>query len=100
VATFDGPARAIRCAQALVGGGRRAGLHTGECVLGHGRVEGPAVDVAAAIAAAAQPGEVLTSSTVRDLVAGSGLDFAERGSVHAAAGGETREWPLHTAKGV
>ena len=84
-ATFDGPARAIRCACAIRDGVRelgleiRAGLHAGECELLDGKVTGIAVSVGARVAGHAQPGEVLVSSTVRDLVAGSGLRFAERG---------------------
>jgi pimeloyl-ACP methyl ester carboxylesterase len=87
LATFDGPARAARCAQALVrvAAGRglavRAGLHAGECVLGDHRATGPAVDLAIRVAGQASPGEVLASDTVRDLVPGAGLSFAERGEV-------------------
>jgi pimeloyl-ACP methyl ester carboxylesterase len=85
-ATFDGPARAIRCARAIVEAGVgigldvRAGLHTGECELGGGRVTGVAVQIAERVAAAAARGEVVVSSTVRELVAGSGLSFVDRGS--------------------
>jgi class 3 adenylate cyclase len=84
-ASFDGPARAIRCACAIVDGVRvlglevRAGLHTGECELANGKVAGIAVHTGARVAAHAGPGEVLVSSTVRDLVAGSGLAFEDRG---------------------
>jgi class 3 adenylate cyclase len=84
-ATFDGPARAIRCAQAIVTGVRsiglevRIGIHVGECELHEGKVAGFAISVGARIAAAAQVGEVLVSSTVRDLVAGSGIEFEGRG---------------------
>jgi class 3 adenylate cyclase len=84
VATFDGPARAIRCATALlelarlVGRRARAGLHTGECELVDGVLTGIPVSVAAGLKDRAQSGEVLVSSTVRDLVAGSGLVFSER----------------------
>jgi class 3 adenylate cyclase len=84
-ASFDGPARAIRCASAIVEGMRdlqldvRAGLHTGECELVEGKVAGIAVHTGARIASLAAPGEVLVSSTVKDLVAGSGMDFRERG---------------------
>ena len=80
-ATFDGPARAIRCAQAIVahvgelGLDLRAGLHTGECELHDGKLAGIAVSVGARVAAEAGPGEVLVSSTVKDLVAGSGIEF-------------------------
>jgi class 3 adenylate cyclase/pimeloyl-ACP methyl ester carboxylesterase len=84
-ATFDGPARAIRCAHAVVDGVRglgldvRAGLHTGECEVHEGKVAGIAVSIGARVAAAAQGGEVLVSQTVKDLVAGSGVQFEERG---------------------
>jgi class 3 adenylate cyclase len=84
-ATFDGPARAIRCAHAIVDGVRelglevRAGVHTGECEVHEGKVAGLAVVIGARVAAAAQGGEVLVSQTVTDLVAGAGIDFVERG---------------------
>ena len=84
-ATFDGPARAIRCACAIshavenLGISIRAGLHTGECEVVGGAVAGIAVHIGARVAAAAGAGEVLVSSTVKDLVAGSGIRFAERG---------------------
>jgi pimeloyl-ACP methyl ester carboxylesterase len=84
-ARFDGPARAIRCAQAITKAVReldlevRAGLHTGECELADGKVAGIAVSTGARIAAEAAPGEVLVSSTVKDLVAGSGIQFEDRG---------------------
>jgi class 3 adenylate cyclase/pimeloyl-ACP methyl ester carboxylesterase len=84
-ATFDGPARAIRCAQSVVGGMPelglevRAGVHTGECEVHDGKVAGIAVSIGARVAAQAGPGEVLVSHTVKDLVAGSGLAFHERG---------------------
>lgn len=92
LAAFDGPARAMRCAGAVVTAARgigleiRAGLHTGECELIGDKMLGIAVHIGARVAAVAAPGEVLVSSTVRDLVAGSGLRFAERG--------------VHTLKGV
>ncbi len=98
LATFDGPARAIRCAQAVVDQSRglgletRAGVHTGECELIDDDVGGIAVHIAARVAALAEAGEVLVSSTVRDLVAGSGLTFADRG-VHALKG-VPDEWKL------
>jgi class 3 adenylate cyclase len=91
-ATFDGPARGIRCAQAIVDAVRplglsvRAGLHTGECEVIGDKVGGIAVHVGARVASAARPGEVLVSGTVRDLVAGSGIPFTDRGR--------------HTLKGV
>ena len=84
-ATFDGPARAIRCAQALVDGIRdlglevRAGVHTGECELHDGKVAGLAVSIGARVAAHAGPSEVLVSQTVKDLVAGTGLLLEDRG---------------------
>jgi pimeloyl-ACP methyl ester carboxylesterase len=86
LATFDGPARAIRCAAAIVDGVRelgvtvRAGLHTGECEIADGKVAGIAVHTGARVAAQAHANEVLVSSTVKDLVAGSGIAFIERGS--------------------
>jgi class 3 adenylate cyclase len=84
-ATFDGPARAIRAAQATVGGVRdlgldlRVGIHVGECELHDGKPSGLAVNIGARTAAEAGAGEILVTSTVRDLVAGSGLAFEERG---------------------
>jgi pimeloyl-ACP methyl ester carboxylesterase len=85
LATFDGPARAVRCARAVgdgvgaIGLEVRAGLHTGEVELLGDKVSGLAVHIGARVAAAAGPGEVLVSSTVKDLVAGSGLRFRDRG---------------------
>jgi class 3 adenylate cyclase len=87
-ASFDGPARAIRCARAIVDALReldlevRAGLHTGECELVDGKVAGIAVHTGARVASLAEPGEVLVSSTVKDLVAGSGIEFESRGQHH------------------
>jgi class 3 adenylate cyclase len=84
-ATFDGPARAIRCASAIVDGVQevglevRAGVHTGECEVHEGKVAGLAVVIGARVAAQADGGEVLVSQTVKDLVAGAGVDFDERG---------------------
>jgi class 3 adenylate cyclase/alpha-beta hydrolase superfamily lysophospholipase len=84
-ATFDGPARAVRCASAIADGLKalgldvRAGVHTGEIEQSNGNVRGIAVHIAARIAAAARPGEVVVSSTVKDIVAGSGIAFEERG---------------------
>ena len=95
LASFDGPARAIRCAvaivDALIGLGLkvRAGLHTGECERVDGQLAGIAVHVGARIAATAGAGEVIVSSTVRDLVAGSGLELIDRG-VHQLKGVEAR----------
>ena len=97
-ARFDGPARAIRCACAAreavaeLGLEIRAGLHTGECELLDGKVTGIAVSIGARVAAEAGPGEVLVSSTVKDLVAGSGLEFEDRG-LHALKG-VPGEWRL------
>ena len=85
LATFDGPARAVRCASAIVASVRdlgvevRAGVHTGEIERTDTSVRGIAVHIGARIAAAARPGEVLVSSTVKDIVAGSGIGFEERG---------------------
>ena len=91
LATFDGPARAVRCAQAIVDGLApldvkvRAGVHTGECEVIGDDVSGIAVHIGARIAALARGGEVLVSSTVKDLVVGSGLTFVERG-IHELKG--------------
>jgi class 3 adenylate cyclase len=91
LAVFDGPARAIRCACAVVQSAQRlglelrAGVHTGEVELSGTTIRGIAVDVAARVAAEAAPGEVLVSRTVRDLVAGSKIAFSDRGS-HVLAG--------------
>jgi class 3 adenylate cyclase len=85
LATFDGPARAIRCAAAItqsvqpLGIEVRSGLHTGEIEMMGDDIGGIAVHIAARVAAAAGPGEAMLSSTVRDLVAGSGLRFKDRG---------------------
>jgi class 3 adenylate cyclase len=98
-ASFDGPARAIRCGCAIAEGMPelglevRVGLHTGECELVDGKVAGIAVHTGARVAANAQPGEVLVSSTVRDLVAGSGLAFEDRGSHELK--GIPGEWRLY-----
>jgi class 3 adenylate cyclase len=83
--TFDGPGRAVRCACAIVeeirplGIDVRAGLHTGECEEIDDNIGGIAVHIGARVAALAGPGQVLVSSTVKDLVAGSGLQFVDRG---------------------
>jgi len=103
LATFDGPARAIRCACAIRDSVRplgieiRAGLHTGECELMDDDVGGIAVHIGARVAASAAPGEVLVSSTVKDLVAGSGLRFADRGTHHLR--GVPGEWRLFAVEG-
>ena len=92
MATFDGPARAIRCAVRIreelrrLGIEIRAGLHTGECELVGDDIGGIAVHIGARVEAKAIPGEVLVSSTVKDLVVGSGLQFEDRGT--------------HTLKGI
>jgi class 3 adenylate cyclase len=84
-ATFDGPARAVLTADAIraplreIGIQVRAGIHTGECEISDGKVVGLAVSVGARVASLAGEGEVLVSSTVKDLVAGSGLRFEDRG---------------------
>jgi pimeloyl-ACP methyl ester carboxylesterase len=97
-ASFDGPARAIRCAQAIVEGVHalglevRTGLHTGECELVDGKVAGIAVHTGARVASEAAPDEVLVSSTVKDLVAGSGLAFRDRGAHELK--GVPGEWRL------
>ncbi|HEY0547117.1 MAG TPA: alpha/beta fold hydrolase [Pyrinomonadaceae bacterium] len=86
LATFDGPARAIRCACAITDSASRlgikirAGLHTGECDVMEDKVGGIAVETGAAVAAHASIGEILVSNTVKDLVAGSGIRFEERGT--------------------
>ena len=98
-ASFDGPARAIHCAEAIaeqvqrLGIEIRAGLHTGECELVDGKVAGIAVSIGARVAAEAGPGEVLVSSTVKDLVAGSEIAFEERGA-HVLKG-IPGEWRLY-----
>jgi len=103
LATFDGPARAIRCASAIhasmrgIGLEVRAGLHTGECELFGDKVAGVAVHTGARVAAAARPGEVLVSQTVKDLVAGSGIEFEERGA-HVLKG-VPGEWNLYAVAG-
>jgi class 3 adenylate cyclase len=90
-AAFDGPIRAIRCARAIAGSvpelglDVRAGIHTGECERIGGKLGGLAVNIGARVAAQARPREVLVSSTVKDLVAGSGIAFEERGD-HALKG--------------
>ena len=101
-AAFDGPARAIRSACAIrdeavgIGLTVRAGLHTGECEKLGEKVGGLAVHIGARVAGHAQPGEVLVSGTVRDLVAGSGIRFAERGT--RALKGVPGEWSLYSVE--
>ena len=102
LATFDGPARAIRCACSVrdrlrpLGLSVRIGLHTGECELAGDRVGGIAVHIGARVAAKAGADEVLVSSTVKDLVAGSGLKFADHG-VHVLKG-VPDEWRLYSVE--
>lgn len=99
LATFDGPARAVRCACAIRDGVRplgveiRAGLHTGEVELTDTGVEGIAVHLGARIADRAAAGEVLVSSTIRDLVVGSGIEFTDRGEHELK--GIPGEWRVH-----
>ena len=101
IATFDGPARAIRCGSALMerarahGRSARAGLHTGESELGGDALEAIPVSIAAALKDHAEPGEILVSSTVRDLVAGSGLGFSERERQPLHVEGVPGVWRVH-----
>jgi class 3 adenylate cyclase len=103
LASFDGPARAIRCACAIRDGVRglglevRAGLHTGECEMLGDKLAGVAVHTGARVASQAGPGEVLVSSTVKDLVAGAGLEFDDRGAQHLK--GVPGEWRLFAVRG-
>jgi class 3 adenylate cyclase len=98
-ATFDGPARAVRCAQAIVEAVRalelevRVGVHTGEVETIDRKVGGIAVNIGARVGGMAGPSEVLVSSTVKDLVAGSGLVFQDRGE-HSLKGIPDR-WHLY-----
>jgi class 3 adenylate cyclase len=98
LAMFDGPQRAIRCAMAIrdavqaLGIEVRAGLHTGECALRSDDIGGIAVHIGARVSALAGPNDVLVSSTLRDLVIGSGLQFAERGAHQLK--GVPGEWRL------
>ena len=101
MASFDSPARAIRCAAAICEVVRdlgllvRAGVHSGECEVLGNDLGGIAVHIAARVAAAAGPGEVLTSRTVKDAVTGSGIDFEDRG-VHELKG-VPGQWQLFAA---
>jgi len=98
-ARFDGPARAIACAQeireqvASLGLKVRAGIHTGECERVGEKIAGLAVNVGARVSGSAGPGEVLVSSTVKDLVAGSGIEFEDRGTHELK--GVPGEWRLY-----
>ena len=102
VASFDGPARAIRCARAIGEATRsldvelRMGLHTGECEMIGDDVGGIAVHIGARVAALAGGSEVLVSSTVKDLVAGSGLRFNDRGT--QSLKGIPGEWRIFAAE--
>jgi pimeloyl-ACP methyl ester carboxylesterase/DNA-binding winged helix-turn-helix (wHTH) protein len=99
---FDGPARAIRCACAIGAGARqsntgiRLGLHTGECDMVGGAPQGVVVEIGSNVAALARRGEVLVTRTVVDLVAGSGLRFADRG-MHALAKGH-KGWRVYAVR--
>ena len=101
LAIFDGPARAIRCASAITEYAARLGveicngLHTGECEIVDGQVSGTAAEMCVCVANEAEAGEVLVSSTVKDLVAGSGLDFDDRG-IHDLLG--CGDWRLFAVK--
>jgi DNA-binding SARP family transcriptional activator/pimeloyl-ACP methyl ester carboxylesterase len=104
LATFDGPARAIRCAMAIVGDLRasgldvRAGLHSGECDASGEDISGVAVQIARGVADLARPGEVLVSQTVRDLVFGSAITFSDPGShTHQGVPGE---WRVYAVTGI
>jgi class 3 adenylate cyclase len=100
---FDGPARAIRCGCAIrdavgsLGLGIRVGVHTGECDVVDGKLAGLSVAIGARVAAQAQEREVLVSGTVRDLVAGSGIEFDPRGVRELKGLGE---WPLYAVAGL
>jgi class 3 adenylate cyclase len=102
LATFDGPARAIRAATTIgeqvrrLGIDIRAGLHTGECEVIGDDVGGMAVHIGARVMGCAGPGEVLVSSTVKDLVVGSGIDFEERGAHELR--GVPGEWRLYAVE--
>lgn len=101
-ATFDGPARAIRCAQAIVadvaelGLDLRAGLHTGECEIHDGKLAGIAVSIGARVAGEAGAGQVVVSGTVRDLVAGYGIEFDDLGAT--ALKGVPGNWRLFAVR--
>jgi class 3 adenylate cyclase len=102
LATFDGPARAIRCGHAIAAAARRlgidvrVGLHTGEIELRGDDIGGVAVHIGQRVTALAEPGEVLVSSTVKDLVAGSGLEFDDRGEHELR--GVPGTWHLYAAR--
>jgi class 3 adenylate cyclase len=102
LATFDGPARAVRCGLAISIGVKqlgidvRAGVHTGECELMGDNVGGIAVNIGARVMSKAEPGSVFVSGTVKDLVAGSGIEFRDEG-IHALKG-VPGEWKLFAAQ--
>jgi len=102
LASFDGPARAVRCGRAIADAVKslglqvRAGVHTGECELLGGKLGGIAVHIGARVAALAAADEVLVSSTVKDLVAGSGIRFEERGMYQLK--GVPGQWNLLAAQ--
>ena len=102
LATFDGPARAVRCAVAVrdalrsLGLEIRAGVHTGECELDGDTVRGIAVHTGARVTALARPGDVLASSTVKDLVSGSGIEFEDRGTHELK--GVPGEWRVYAVR--
>jgi class 3 adenylate cyclase len=102
LSTFDGPARAVQCACAIrdatqvLGLEVRAGLHTGEIELAQTGIEGIAVHIGARVASLASAGEVLASSTVKDLVVGSGIEFTDRGSHELK--GVPGEWHVHAVR--
>lgn len=101
-AAFDGPARAIRCSEAIradtraLGCELRAGAHTGECEVINDKLGGIAVHIAARIATHAQPSEIFVSSTVKDLVAGSGIAFEDRGAHQLK--GVPGDWHLYAVR--
>ena len=105
LAIFDGPARAIRCASAIteyasrLGIEMRSGLHTGECEIVDGTVTGVAAEIGACVANEAKVGEVLVPRTVKDLVAGSGIEFEDRGIRLLAGCGEWRLFAVHRSAG-
>jgi class 3 adenylate cyclase len=102
LATFDGPARAIRCAKAAASAIRalginiRAGIHTGECERRNGDIGGIAVHIGARVMSQADPGEVLVSNTVKDLTVGSDIEFEERGERELK--GVPGSWRLYAAR--
>jgi class 3 adenylate cyclase len=102
MASFDGPARGIRCARAIVEAVRpleielRAGLHTGECEVRRDDLGGLAVQIAARVRSLAGPGEVVVSGSVKDLVVGSSIEFRDRGE--EAVKGVPGIWKLFAVK--